>query len=111
MCSSDLFKKLFPGVTREELLELSGLSSRRGLQIRHFSSGMKQRVRLLLACCSDTPLLLLDEPCSNFDLEAIDWYHSLINRFTAGRTVIVGSNRQEHEYSFCTRQIDLLHWK
>lgn len=105
------FKSRTNGMTDQELIALSGLASQQDRQVRNYSSGMKQRVRLLLAICSDTPMLLLDEPCSNLDSTAIEWYQSLLERFTIGRTVIVGSNRQEHEYRICNRQIDLLQWK
>ena len=39
---------------------------------------MKQRLKLALAILSDTPLLLLDEPASNLDAEAIAWYRKLL---------------------------------
>ncbi len=35
--------------------------------IRLFSSGMKQRVKLVLALFSDVPVILLDEPAMNLD--------------------------------------------
>ena len=36
--------------------------------IKYFSSGMKQRLKLALAFCSDTPMLMLDEPTNFLDL-------------------------------------------
>src|SRR3546814_6173173 len=69
---------------------------------------MKQRLKLALAVCSDTPLFLLDEPTANFDEQGIRWYHSLISRFSSGRTLIVCSN-QPREYDFCNEQIGRAH--
>lgn len=78
--------------------------------LKYFSSGMRQRVKLALACCSDTPILLLDEPTTNLDQEGQNWYLSLIEQFSLGRLTIVCSN-QAHEYQFCTHQILLDHYK
>src|SRR5690606_22889175 len=60
------------GFDEEALMELLGLHKAKDRQIRHFSSGMKQRVKLALACCSDVPLVLLDEPTSNLDKQGTD---------------------------------------
>ena len=49
-------------------------------EIRFFSSGMKQRVRLALAICSDSPILLLDEPTSNLDKFEISWYQQFCHK-------------------------------
>ena len=61
---------------------------------------MKQRLKLSLAFLTESKVLLLDEPTSNFDTKAIDWYLQLVEKYTAERLVIIGSN-QEYEYSFC----------
>lgn len=76
-------------------------------QIRYFSSGMKQRVKLAQAIFSDTPLLLLDEPCTNLDTDGIQLYLGLIKSHAVGKLVIVSSNDKQ-EYAFCDRCIDML---
>lgn len=94
-------KPAIDGLSLAELLELSGLKSKADLRISYFSSGMKQRVKLLLAILSDTPLLLLDEPLSNLDRNAAAWYQSLIDQYGRSRTIVVCSNSVEEEYRFC----------
>lgn len=101
------FKKPLPGLSLTDILQESGLKDKSQRQIRHFSSGMKQRVKLVLALLSDTPLVLLDEPCSNLDLEATRWYRRLIDKYTAGRTVVVCSNHADEEYDFCDEIVRL----
>lgn len=91
----------------DEMLKRVGLSAAKHKQIRYFSSGMKQRLKLALAVFSDTPVLLMDEPCSNLDLEGIHMYTSLMADFTVGRIVVVASNMPE-EYGFCKKQITLV---
>lgn len=90
-----------------EILQLSGLANRAHLKVGYFSSGMKQRLKLLLAIVSDTTLLLLDEPLSNLDKDAGKWYLNMIERFGRNRTIIVCSNSIEDEFQFCSNQIDL----
>jgi len=104
------FKRLYPGLSAEALLDLLGLSKSQDKALKYFSSGMKQRTKLALACCTDAPLLLLDEPTSNLDKQGIEWYHGLIRNFTADKLVLVGSN-QENEYSFCDNLISITDYK
>nr|WP_294874387.1 ABC transporter ATP-binding protein [uncultured Pedobacter sp.] len=104
------FKALQKGFDEEMVLELLGLKKSQDKALKHFSSGMKQRTKLVLACCTDTPILLLDEPTSNLDKQGVVWYHELIARFTVDRLVIVGSN-QEAEYSFCNHFVQITDYK
>lgn len=104
------FKKPHPRVDKNAILELLGLGKAQDKALKYFSSGMKQRTKLVLACCADTPVLILDEPTSNLDNQGVNWYHDLIERFTADRLVIIGSN-QQHEYSFCHDYIQITDYK
>lgn len=105
------FKKWRGNISEKEILDLSGLSHTAEKQLKNFSSGMKQRVRLLLAILSDTPLLLLDEPCSNLDQQAMEWYGNLIRAHQSGRTIIVCSNQVKEEFFFCTQEISIGNFK
>jgi ABC-type multidrug transport system ATPase subunit len=99
------FKTFRNGIDAASVPDIAGLRMSADKQIRHYSSGMKQRVRLCLAILSDTPLLLLDEPCSNLDPQAISWYQELIATHASNRLILVCSNQQSFEYSFCKEQI------
>jgi len=104
------FKNFHPNINAVQLMDLLGLGSAQDKALKYFSSGMKQRTKLALACCTDTPILLLDEPTSNLDRQGMAWYHELISRFSTDRLVFVGSN-QEEEYSFCTHQLQIMDYK
>ncbi|MFL5762565.1 MAG: ATP-binding cassette domain-containing protein [Bacteroidia bacterium] len=105
------FKHFRNGLTTEEVVGITGLEKSKDKQLKYFSSGMKQRVRLVLAVLADTPLLLLDEPTSNLDKKAIDWYQSLVTSHSNDRLILVASNQQEQEYPFCKRQINIEEYK
>jgi ABC-type multidrug transport system ATPase subunit len=105
------FKTFQNGMGADGVIQLTGLESAASKQIRYFSSGMKQRVRLALAILSDTPLLLLDEPLTNLDAGGIAWYKKMITDFTTGRTVMVCSNNFEEEYFFCRSSVNMRDYK
>ena len=104
------FKQFYPGMDAAGLLDLLGLARAQDKPLKYFSSGMRQRTKLALACCTNTPLLFLDEPTSNLDQQGMEWYHTLITNFTAHKLVLVGSN-QENEYSFCDNLIRITDYK
>ena len=79
-------------------------------EIRYFSSGMKQRVKLVLACFSSSSLLFLDEPTSNLDKVGEAWYLDLVEDTVKDRLLIIGSN-QEHEYAFCNEYLEIMDYK
>lgn len=105
------FKSWRNELTDAKVLERSGLAYSRDKQLKNFSSGMKQRVRLLLAILSDTRLLLLDEPCSNLDANAMEWYGELIREYGKDRAIIVCSNQVKQEYFFCTEELKIEDFK
>ena len=104
------FKPLLSMLSIAEIIGLVGLEKAAHKQIRYYSSGMKQRVKLAQAIFSDTPCVLLDEPCTNLDVAGIDLYHRLVREYCGNRLVIVSSNDVQ-EYGFCRETIDIMGWK
>lgn len=104
------FKTFLPGYTIPKMLQVCGLEKAVHKQIRYFSSGMKQRIKLAQAFFSDTSCLLLDEPTTNLDLEGIALYKQLINDHHQNRLIIVCSN-DENEYYFCNEKLNITDWK
>ncbi len=104
------FKKRWNDLSNTDLINILGLQTSSTKEIRNFSSGMKQRVKLMLAIMSDVDMILLDEPCSNLDKQGIDWYQDLLNKYLKDRILIVCSN-QEHEYSMCSKSINVMDFK
>lgn len=104
------FKKYRQGLDRDKLIDLLALKKSEYKAIKHFSSGMKQRVKLALAFCSDTDIIMLDEPASNLDQQGLEWYLSLVQEFSSDRLLIVCSN-QVQEYSFCKERLSITDYK
>jgi ABC-2 type transport system ATP-binding protein len=104
------FKPFLTSVTPEKIISILGLENAVNKQIRYYSSGMKQRVKLGQAIFSDTPVVLLDEPCTNLDAAGVELYHQLIKDYCQNRLVIVSSN-DEVEYRFCTSQLPISDYK
>lgn len=103
------FKKLLPSVSIGDMLEDAYFTENKEKQIKNFSSGMKQRLKLMLAFNSDTRILLLDEPTSNLDKNGIDWFNKKFHEISQ-RIVIIASN-QQNEYSLCNNHLDLMKYK
>ena len=101
------FKPLQKGISQHDLIKIAYLEEAKNKQIKNFSSGMRQRLKLALAWLSDVSIVLLDEPCSNLDARGIKWYKNLANKYSENRLVIVCSNNIEDEFSFCKKSLDM----
>lgn len=97
-------KPLTANLNPHAAIDLMELSHAKHKQLRFFSSGMKQRAKLGLALLSDVPVILLDEPATNLDAKALEWYLTMVNTYTEGKLLIVASN-QAQEYAFCKQQL------
>ncbi|HBH25298.1 MAG TPA: ABC transporter ATP-binding protein [Cytophagales bacterium] len=104
------FKVLSVGVNKIDLPKLLQLEGAEQKEIRHFSTGMKQRLKLGIALFSQNPVLLLDEPATNLDKKGLNWYLETIAKARSDKLVLICSNRPE-EYDFCERKVDVLSFK
>jgi ABC-type multidrug transport system ATPase subunit len=102
------FKQLI--AANKDILDAVQLDHAANKQIRYFSSGMKQRLKLAQAFFSDTPILLLDEPTTNLDQSGIDLYTQLIRHHTTNRMLIISSN-DPNEYRVCQTVIRVEEFK
>ncbi len=105
------FKPLKENISIDDVIERSGLSVSQHKFLRQFSSGMKQRVRLILAILADTELLLLDEPLSNLDDAGAQWFQHLVQQECSHRTVIICSNHHAAELATVSNRIDIAQFK
>jgi ABC-type multidrug transport system ATPase subunit len=106
------FHSSFKGLTETLpfILEEANLTMAAHKQIRYFSSGMKQRLKMVMGFFSTSSVLLLDEPTTNLDAEGISLYKNLTRNQARNRLVIISSNDPQ-EYDFCQTIIDISRYK
>lgn len=90
-------RKPLSGLDTDAMISAMELTAHAHKQIRFFSSGMKQRVKLGVGFFCESDLLLLDEPCAHLDRQAEEWYSHLFLQYAGNRTVVVASNANEAE--------------
>lgn len=105
------FKPLKGDISSTEFIDFVRLSGVQNKLIRHYSSGMKQRVRLGLALLSDVPVVLLDEPTSNLDKDGISWYLEQVNENNFTEQLLLIASNQTYEYEFCKNIISVQAFK
>lgn len=98
------------GLSPEGILEKMYLGHARDKHISNFSSGMRQRVKLALAFFTEADLLFLDEPGTNLDRQAFEWYLRQLDAVPPGCTIFIASN-QEAEYPLNAQKIDITRFK
>lgn len=104
------FKPFLEGLHIDFIAKKIQLEHAKSKKISEYSSGMKQRVKLAQCIFSDTPVVLLDEPCTNLDAAGIALYQELIAQYCANRLVLVSSN-DKVEYGFCDKVLDITQYK
>lgn len=98
------------GLTIEAMLSAMYLEQAAEKHISNFSSGMKQRVKLALAFFTDADIIFLDEPGTNLDRKAFEWYLQQLDQVPGGCTIFIASN-QEAEYPLNAQKIDITRYK
>lgn len=106
-----LYKPFINGLKANEVIAILELDRTANKQLKHFSSGMKQRAKLGLAILADAPLLFLDEPLSNLDVNGVKWYQKMIAKYAQKKTILVCSNAVKDEYSFCEKELNMAEYK
>ena len=104
------FIKFIDNLQPDDLIQILKFGPHRHKELKNLSSGMRQRMKLILAIMSDVPVLLLDEPATNLDKEGVEWYLALVEKYAKDKLIVVASNRKD-EYGFCNESINVLDFK
>lgn len=97
-------------LTCQQFIEKIDLQNQKNKQIKFFSSGMRQKVKLGLCLFSNAEVLFLDEPGTNLDQNTKNWFLENIKLIINKKLVILASN-DPFEYSFTTSIIDIQQFK
>lgn len=90
----------------DDFLKMLKLHPDRDKRVKYYSSGMKQRMRFLLAVINDPPILFLDEPGANLDSEGKDIIYSYIKSVKSKKIILIATNEEE-EAALCDDRISL----
>jgi heme exporter protein A len=86
------------------LLERVGLRRRAKDPVRAFSRGLQQRLGIARVMLHDPALILLDEPYTGLDANAVQMLNDILDEaVSAGRTVILTTHDIEHGLRAATR--------
>jgi ABC-type multidrug transport system ATPase subunit len=89
-------------------LEYSMFSNRQSdLPVKHFSSGMLQRLKTAFCLVSLSPILLLDEPLTNMDKRGEEWYKNCFEIVMSEKIILIASNNSS-EYFAINNQIEII---
>jgi ABC-2 type transport system ATP-binding protein len=91
----------------EQLLDLYGLEAVARRPAGRLSRGTRQRLSLARALVHDPPILLLDEPFSNLDGDAVEWLVGMVQRLRARRRAICLATHRTQDRSYADRVLRL----
>jgi heme exporter protein A len=97
-------------LTREDLiarLREVGLRGRGRDLVQAYSSGMRQRLKYAFALLAQPPILLLDEPTANLDVEGVAMVERVIAAHRAGGGLTVVATNEPREVAWGDTRIDL----
>lgn len=89
-----------------EYLEKFDLYRHRTKSVKYYSSGMKQRLRLIHALINNPEILMLDEPCSNLDSKGRDILYRILDEVKNNKILIIATNEPE-DINLCSKGINL----
>jgi len=98
------------GFTTESILDKLYLTQAKDKSISNFSSGMKQRLKLGLAFYTESSIIFLDEPGTNLDEQAFNWYLDNLKQLPKDRLILIASN-QRNEYPENAEIVNLMSFK
>jgi len=104
------FKPFLDQMSSSDIIELLDFQKSTNKNVRDFSSGMRQRLKLVLALCSEADFIILDEPTTNLDSQGVDWYRQLIDQYKRDRLLIVASN-VDVDFDFCEESVNVVDFK
>jgi ABC-type multidrug transport system ATPase subunit len=96
-------------LTVDSFEQYMDLSPGKSKLIKNYSSGMRQKIKLAIALLSPRPILCLDEPTSNLDDKAKQWFIKKLQE-NRSKLILIASN-EAIEIALCEHQIAIADFK
>jgi len=87
-------------------LQLVGLYDRRNDEIKAYSSGMKQKLKIAFSLLHEPALLMMDEPRSNLDRDGISIIENIAMKQKENGILIIATN-DEDDLKLCDLKINI----
>lgn len=94
----------------QDVLDIAYLNDAADKYVRNFSSGMKQRLKLALALYTQADVVFLDEPGTNLDQRAFEWYKQEMEK-ARGKCMVIMASNNPAEQPPGAEIIDILEYK
>lgn len=86
----------------QQTLKIVGLDRQENKKVKHYSLGMKQRLRIAQAIMENPSILILDEPFNGLDKKGVEDIHEvLLNEKKKGKTILLTSHHESDIYLLC----------
>lgn len=95
----------------QSFVELIWLQKQIHKSIKHFSSGMKQRLKLALSLLSESEIVFLDEPTSNLDEKGKSLYNELVESQKEQKLIFIGTNSDHTEMKPSNHTLNIMDYK
>ena len=90
-------KKKEHGLDFIDLIKIYDLEKHQNKLTKQLSSGLKQRLKFIMAIVNDPPILFFDEPAMNLDREGKDLLYENIETMMKDKLVLIATNEKEEE--------------
>ena len=104
------FRKKAVAFDSNSFFDQIGIGKQGDKQIKFYSSGMKQRMRLGLCLFTEAEAYFLDEPTTNLDKSGAAWYRQLLAERMKDKLLVISSNIEE-EYGLCDKVVAITDFK
>lgn len=94
----------------EFFLKEFGIFNRKNDSLKNYSSGMKQRLKLIFAFLHNPSFLLLDEPSINLDDSGKIILYNFLEKELKNRVIIMASN-EKSDLNLCRRILNMENFK
>lgn len=93
-----------------EVVKKVGLFADKDKKVRHYSQGMKQRLRIAQAIMEKPEILILDEPTNYLDKDGVGMLRGVLTEFTkAGGTLLLTSHNKDDIALLCKKVYEIDH--